>query len=75
MKPGVVEVAYPLMPQVRIRLDFLSFFEQGGSNIIGVEDEHLPVSAPLRNKLALFLDEASGMRESYLHPLVDDLSD
>ena len=75
LKPLVVDVAYPLMPQVDIRLNFLSFHEQGGAYVIGVEDEHPPISAPLRNNLALFLDEAPKMRESNLNPLVDDLSD
>ena len=45
MKPLVVDVAYLLMPQVNTRLDFLSFREQGGPNIIGVEDKHPPVFA------------------------------
>ena len=63
------------MPQVDIRLDFLSFREHGGAYIIGVKDKHPPISVPLHNKLALFLNEAPEMRESDLHPLVDDLSD
>ena len=75
LKPLVVDVAYPLMQQVDIRLVFLSFREQDSANVIGVEDEQLPVSASLRNNLALFLDEALEMCESYLHPLVHDLSD
>ena len=41
----------------------------------GVEDKYPPVSVPLRNNMALFLDEAPKMREPDLHPLVDDLSD
>ena len=60
---------------VLIRLDFFSFREHGGAYVIGVEDEHPPIFAPLRNNLAFFLDEAPEMREPYLHPLVDDLSD
>ena len=68
-------MAYPLMPQVDIRLDFLSFHEQGGAYIIRVEDELPPIFVPLHNNLGLFLDEAPKMRESNLHPLVDDLSD
>ena len=62
------------MPQVDIRLDFLSFREDGGAYVIGVKDEHPPISAPLRNNLALFLGLPE-MRELNLHPLVDDLSD
>ena len=73
--PLVVEVTYPLMPQVDIRLDFLSFHEQGDANVIGVKDEHPPIYAPLCNNLALFLDEAPEICESNLHPLVDDLSE
>ena len=75
MKPLVVDVAYPLMPQVDIQLDFWSFREQGGANVIGVEDEHPPVFTPLRNNLALFLNEAPKVRESHLPSLIDDLSD
>ena len=75
LKPLIVDVAYPLMPQVDIRLDFLSFREHGGAYVIGVKDEHPPISAPLRNNLAFFLDKAPEMREPDLHPLVDDLSD
>ena len=70
MKPLVVDVAYSLMPQVDIRLVFLSFREQGGAHVIGVQDEHPPISAPLHNNLVLFLDEAPEMRESNLHPLL-----
>ena len=55
-------MAYPLMPQVDIRLDFLSFREHCGAYIIGVEDGHPPISMPLRNNLAFFLDEAPEMR-------------
>ena len=75
LKPLVVDVAYPLMPQVDIRLNFLSFREHGGAYIIGVEDENPPISASLHNNLALFLDEAPEMRKSNLHHLVNDLSD
>ena len=60
---------------VLIRLDFFSFREHGGAYVIGVEDEHPPIFAPLRNNLALFLDKAFEMRELDLHPLVYDLSD
>ena len=69
----VVDVAYPLMPQVDIQLDFLSFRDQGGTYVIGVEDEHPPISVPLRNNLTFFLDEAPEMREPDLHPFGDDL--
>ena len=68
-------MGYPLMPQVDIQRDFLSFCEQRGTYVIGLEDEHPPIPSPFRNNLALFLDEAPEMRESNLHPLVDDLSD
>ena len=51
------------------------FCEHGGVYIISVEDEHPPISAPLRNNLAFFLDEAPEMCEPDLHPLVDDLPD
>ena len=63
------------MPQVDIRLDFLSFREHSGAYNIFVEDEHPPISVPLRNNLDFFLDEAPEMRELDLHPLVNDLSD
>ena len=64
LKPLVVNVAYLLMPKADIRLDFLSFREHEGAYIIGVEDEHPPISVPLCNNLALFLDEAPEMCES-----------
>ena len=41
----------------------------------GVEDEHPPVSMPLRNNSDFFLDEAPEMRKPDLHPLIDDLAD
>ena len=75
MKPLIVDVAYPLMPQVDIRLDFLSFREHCGAHVIGVEDKHPPVSMAFRNNLAFFLHEALEMCEPDLHSLVDDLSD
>ena len=68
-------MAYPLTLHVDIRIDFLSFREHGVAYIIGVEDEHPPISASLRNNLAFFLAEAPEMREPDLHPLVDDLYD
>ena len=71
----IVDVAYPLVPQVDIRFDFLSFTEHCGANVIGVEDEHPPFSVSLCNNLAFFLFEAPEMREPDLHPLVEDLSD
>ena len=74
LQPLVVDVAYPLMPQVDIRLDFLSFREHGGAYVISVEDEHPPIFAPLCNNLAFFLNEAPEMRQPDLHPLVDDLT-
>jgi hypothetical protein len=77
LKPSVVDVAYSLVPQVDIRLGFLSLREQSGVGAIvgAVEDEHPPVSAPLRNNPAFFFDEGSKVRKPNLHPLVDDLSD
>ena len=51
-KPLVVDVAYPLVPQVDVRLGFLSLREHCGAAVSGVEDEHPPVSAPLRNHMA-----------------------
>jgi hypothetical protein len=77
LKPLVVDVAYPLVPQVDIRLGFLSLHEQGGVGAIvgAVEDEHPPVSASSRNNPAFFLDEGSEVRKPNLHPLVNDLSD
>ena len=65
----------PLMPQVDIRLDLLIFSEQSGADIIAVEGKHPPVSAPLRDDLAFFLDEAPKVRKPYMHPLGDNLSD
>ena len=64
-----------LVPQVHIRLNLLSFCKQSGADIIDIEDEHPPVSAPLRDYLAFFLDEAPKMHEPYVHPLDQDLSD
>ena len=75
LKPLIVDVAYPLVPQVDIRLDFLSFHKHFGANVIGVEDEHPLVSAPLRDHTTFFLDEAPEVCEPNLHPLVNDLPD
>jgi hypothetical protein len=77
LKPPKVDVADPLVPQVDIRLYFLSLREQGGvgSIVSTVEDKHPPVSASSRNNPAFLLDESSKVRKPDLHSLVDDLSD
>ena len=75
LKPLVVDVAYPLMPQVNVLLNVFSFCKYDGANAIGVKEEHPPLFTPLRNNLALILNEAPEMHESILHPLVDDLPD
>jgi hypothetical protein len=64
LKPPKVDVAYPLMPQVDIRLGFLSLGEQSGVGAIvrTVEDEHPPFSAPSRNDPAFLLYESSEVR-------------
>ena len=49
--------------------------EHCGPTVSGVEDKHPPVSTPLRNNSAFFLDEAPEVCKIDLHPLVDDLSD
>ena len=67
-------MAYPLVPQVDVRLGFLSLCEHYGAPVRGVEDEHPPVSVSLRNNSAFFLDEAPEVCKPDLHPLVDDLS-
>jgi hypothetical protein len=69
-------MAYPLMPQVYIRLGSLSLREQSGVGAIAgtIEDKHPPVSAPSHNNPASILDEGSEVRKLNLHPLVDDLS-
>jgi hypothetical protein len=61
LKPPMVDVAYPLVPQVDIRFGFLSLREQSsvGAIVGTVEDEHPPVSAPSRNNPAFFFDEGS----------------
>ena len=75
LKPPVIDMAYPLVPQVDVRLDLLSFCKQSGADVIGVEDKHPPISAPLRNNFALILNEAPEVCKPHLHPLVDYLSD
>jgi hypothetical protein len=77
LKPPEVDAAYPLVPQVDIRLGFLSLREQSGVGAIvgAVEDEHPPFSASSRNYPAFLLDESSKVRKPNLHSLVDDLSD
>ena len=49
LKPPVVDVANPLVPQVDIRFDLLSFGKQGGADIVGVEDEHPPILVPFEH--------------------------
>ena len=75
LKLLVVDVAYPLVPQVDVRLGFLSFREHCGATVRRVEDEHPPISTPLHNHLAFFLNEAPEVCKPDLHPLVNDLSD
>jgi hypothetical protein len=76
LKPPELDVAYPPVPQVDIRLGFLSLCEQiGVGAIIGaVEDEHPPFSASSRNNPAFLLDEGSEVCKPNLHSVVDDLS-
>ena len=69
-------MAEPLVPQVDIRFDFLSFRKHSGSHIVRFEDEHPQFSTPLRDYLAFFFfDEAPEMSKSNLHALVDNFSD
>jgi hypothetical protein len=77
LKPLIIDMAYPLMPQVDIRLVSLSLRKQSGVGAITgtVEDEHPPVSVALRNKPASIFNEGSEVRKPNLHPLVKDLSD
>ena len=70
-KPLVVDVAYPLVPQVNVRLGFLSSCEHCGATVSGVKDKHPPVSAPLRNNTAFFLNEASEVCKPDLHRPTD----
>jgi hypothetical protein len=74
LKPSKVDVAYPLVPQVDIRLGFLFFHEQSSVRaVVGtVKDKHPPVSASSRNDSAFLLDEGSEVRKPDLNPLVDD---
>jgi hypothetical protein len=77
LKLSIVDMVYPLMPQVDIRLGSLSLREQSGVGAIAgtVEDKHPPVSAHSRNNPASIFNEGSEVRNLNLHPLVDDLSD
>ena len=59
LKPLVADVAYSIVPQVDVRFGFLSFREHCGATVSGVEDEHPPIFAPLRNHTTFFLNEAS----------------
>jgi hypothetical protein len=76
-KPPKVDVANLLVPQVDIRIGFLTLCEQSGVGAIvsTVEDEHPPFFASSRNNPAFLLDEGSEVRKPNLHPLVDHLSD
>ena len=73
LKPLIVDVVNPLMPQVDIRFNFLSFGKHCGVNIVCVKDEHPPFSSPLHDDFPFFLDEATKVGEPDLHPLVDAL--
>jgi hypothetical protein len=77
LKPLIVDVAHPLVPQVDIRLGFLSLREQSGVGAIvsTVEDKHPPASAPSHNNPAFIFNEGPEVCKPNLHPLVDDLSD
>ena len=55
-------------------MDLLSFDKKIGADVVGAEDEHPPIPAPLHNDPAFFLDEAPEVCKPHLHPLVDDLS-
>jgi hypothetical protein len=71
LKPPIVDMAYPLMPQVDIRLSSLSLCEQSGVGAIAdtVQDKHPPDNNP-----ASVFNEGFDVRKPNLHPLVDDLS-
>jgi hypothetical protein len=77
LKPPKVDVANPLVPQVDIRLGFLSLSEQSGVGAIisMVEDEYPLYSASSRSNPAFLLNDGSEVRKPNLHPLVNDLSD
>ena len=46
LKPLIIYVANPLVPQVDIQLDFLTFCVQSGAYLIGIEDKHPPARHP-----------------------------
>ena len=70
LKPPIVDVADPF----DILFNLLPFGKQSSAYVIGVEDEHPLVSAPLHDYLDIFLDEAPKVCKLHLHPLIDDLS-
>ena len=63
LKPLEVDVADPLMPQVDIQFDFLSFGEHCSAYAISFEDEHPPFSSPLCDDLSFFFNEATKVGE------------
>ena len=54
----LVSIAGLEASEVDVRLGILSPCEHFGAPVSGVEHEHPPVSAPLRNHAAFFLNEA-----------------
>ena len=75
LKPSKIDVADPLMPQVDIRFNFLSFGEHCSADVVRVEDEHPPFSSILCDDLSFFFNEAAKVGEPNLHSLFDNLSD
>ena len=71
----IVDMVDPLMPQIDMRFNFLTFGKQRGADFIRVEDEHPLFSMPFRNNLALFLDEAPKVGKSSVHSLVINMAD
>ena len=69
-----IYVANSLVPLVNLGFDLLSFCEHRGANIICLEDDHPPISTPMRDQPTFVLNEACVVIEPYLHSLGDHLS-
>ena len=70
-----IDMADSLVPYVRVGFDFEALCKHGRFDLGRCEDKHTAFSATVSYDSVSFFDEASLIIESYLHSLLDYLTD
>ena len=70
-----INMADSLVPYVRVGFDFEALCKHGRFDLGGCEDKHKAFSAAVSYDSVAFFDEAPLIIESYLHSLLDYLTD